>query len=483
MLKLYNTLTRRQEDFTQATGKQPGETVKVYTCGPTIYNFNHIGNLRTYIFYDVLERALVWLGYRVDRVMNITDVGHLTSDADEGEDKMDKAVAREGKSVEEIIQFYTDAFRKDVAAVNVRLPEKLPRASHFIPQQIELAQILVGKGYAYDTPEALYFDTSKLADYGKLTGQNLSEKSVGAREEVVTENNKKNPADFALWFKLVGRFEHHLMHWPSPWGEGFPGWHLECSAMIHDLLGHPIDIHSGGVDHIGTHHTNEIAQSEAAYGAPFANHWVHPEHLLVDNAKMAKSAGSFYTLQDIISRGIDPIAFRYLCLGTHYRTKLNFTWEALAGAWQGLRNLQNQYYADVLDKMRDLPDLAGAPLSPAALTIQAKFRAALEDDINMPVALAVLHETMRSSLPPPEKARLIEEFDSVFVLFGNMDPAQFRPIPITELPPKVQALINQRELCRKNQQFTQSDQLRAEINQLGYVVEDTGSGPKVYKRN
>lgn len=465
-MHLYDTLTRSLKELDPPSNKP----LKLYTCGPTVYNHAHIGNLRAFIFDDVLERSLKYLGYQVDRVMNITDVGHLTSDADEGEDKLDKAAAKEKLGVEEVIAKYTELWLLNLRAVNAIVPEKLPRASKYIAAQLEMIQILLDKGFAYDTPEAIYFDTSKLSDYGKLSGQDLNDKAVAVRAEVETGLHKKQPYDFALWFKLVGRFEHHLMHWPSPWGEGFPGWHLECSALIHEFLGEPIDIHAGGVDHIGTHHTNEIAQSEAAFGVPLSKIWIHNEHLLVDGAKMSKSLGNFYILEDLVRKGFDPLDLRYLCLTAHYRTKLNFTWEGLAGASAARNKL-----IETLSRFNfDLDDNSTSNNSQSS-TYRQDFREAIQNDLNTPKALAVIHEVVKDQeVTDREKAVLINEFGQVLGI-------DFKPIE-HEIPREVLDLAAERELCRQNKQFTQSDDLRARINALGYVVEDTASGPIVRKK-
>lgn len=466
---LYNTLSKTKEELRQLRK----EAVSLYTCGPTVYHFVHIGNLRAFTFYDVLERALRHTGYPVERVMNITDVGHLTSDADEGEDKMDKAIKRERKSVEDIINFYTESFLADAQMLNIIIPEKLPRASAYIPQQIDLIQKLFDKGFAYDTPEAVYFNTSKFPGYGKLTGQSLDEKTLGAREEVVTETSKLHPVDFALWFKQVGRFREHAQHWPSPWGEGFPGWHLECSALIKTLLGQPIDLHAGGVDHIGTHHTNEIAQSEAAYEVPLANTWLHVEFLLVDKKKMAKSAGNFYTLKDIRDRGINPLAFRYMVLSAHYRSKLNFTWEALEAAQNGLLNLYHAFG----EIAREASQEETAVVTGNALQLMQKFDTALSDDLNVPQALAVMWEVVKSKdLASKEKRALIGIFDSVLGL--DIEKAT-SPSTTLAIPQEVRDLVAQREQARSNKQFMQSDELRDKIERLGYIVQDSPEGPVI----
>ncbi|MBX4197590.1 cysteine--tRNA ligase, partial [Candidatus Saccharibacteria bacterium] len=329
-MKVYNTLSRQVEDF------QPlrPDLVRLYTCGPTVYDYAHIGNLRAYVFNDTLRRVLEAADYQVKHVMNITDVGHLVSDEDEGEDKLERGAARDQKSVQEIAEFYIEAFEADIAQLNI-LPPNGYRGPHgpyalatdFIEQQVEIVKILIDKDFAYQTEQAIYFDVSKPQDYGKLTGQKLSDKEVAARAEVVTDAAKRHPQDFGLWFFRTGRFANHSLHWPSPWGDGFPGWHLECSAIIHATLGEPIDIHTGGVDHIGTHHTNEIAQTEAAFGIQLAKYWMHNEHLLVDNQKMSKSKGNYFRLQDIIDHDYEPLALRLLFLQSHYRSQMNFTWE------------------------------------------------------------------------------------------------------------------------------------------------------------
>ena len=470
-IKLYNTLTRQKESLEPIRDNEVG----LYTCGPTVYNYVHIGNLRAYIFEDVLQRALEHNGFVVKRVMNITDVGHLTSDADEGEDKLDRAAQAEKRDPMEIAKFYTEAFLSDCAKLNIEIPATLAPATEYIDEQIDIIKRLFERGFAYDTPNAVYFDVSKLPDYGKLSGQLLSEKETGAREEVVTDPDKHNAADFALWFKRVGRFEHHLLHWSSPWGDGFPGWHIECSAISTKFLGQPFDIHTGGVDHIGTHHANEIAQSEAAFEKPLANVWMHNEFLLVDNAKMSKSAGNFYTLKDIEERRIDPLAFRYLCLGAHYRSKLNFTWESIEGADAGLKNL---YYAcwQVLRAAEEeglsADDITGAELLSAGQAFARQFNDAMADDLNTSKALAVLHEVLHSSeISVAEKAHLVLEFDEVFGL--KLGSQNFN------IPEEAIDLANKREEFRLNKQFMQADELRGQLEALGYTVDDTPEGPVV----
>ncbi len=464
---LYNTLHRRKEVFKPLHKGQVG----LYTCGPTVYNYAHIGNLRTYIFEDILRRTLEYDGRRVRQVMNITDVGHLTSDADAGEDKLE-SVARKGKkSVWDIAKFYTEAFSADIKRLNIKKPNILSPATKNIREQIVLIQRLFKKGYAYETAQAIYFDVSKFKNYTELSRQKLGEKIIGARDEVVVDPEKRNPHDFALWFKLVGRFENHIMRWKSPWGYGFPGWHIECSAISTKYLGQPFDIHTGGVDHINVHHTNEIAQSEGAYGKSLARFWMHGEFLLINEAKMAKSTGNFYTLATLIEKNFDPLAFRYLVLGTHYRKKLNFTWDSLRSAQTALENSHKiiagfSYHAgykfdkDML-KRRNLYEL--------------KFKEAINNDLNTPKALKVLWDALKDSvLDPALKKKLVLGFDQVLGLGFK----KTKSVGIT-VPQNVVKLVESREKLRSLQQFIQADALRKKIESLGYRIEDAEGGPRV----
>jgi cysteinyl-tRNA synthetase len=469
MLALYNTLSRRKEELKPIHKAWVG----LYTCGPTVYNFAHIGNLRTYIFEDILQRALAYNGYKVKRVMNITDVGHLTSDADMGDDKLDKEAHAKKKSVQEIAKFYTDAFLDDLKKLNIEIPETIAPASEYIPDQIAIIEKLFKKGVAYGTSTGVYFDVSKFKDYGKLSGQLLAEKMKGARSEVVLDKEKHNAADFALWFKLTGKFKNHLLHWPSPWGEGFPGWHIECSAISRHFLGQPFDIHTGGVDHIGTHHENEIAQSETAYDVPLAKIWMHSEFLLVNDGRMGKSEGNFITLTDLKHEGFSPLAFRYLTLGTHYRTRLNFTRESLEGAQSALWKIYNAYYKIHKNTNKDIDTLT-IPLGKKALNFLDKFNTSLNDDLNTPQLLAILHEVMRSTMPIQEKCQLIDEFNKVLaILIGSQGEI---------LPKKIEDLMKKYQQLRDNKQFVQSDALRKEIEALGYSIRDTERGPDIVKK-
>ena len=459
MLRIYNTLTRKIEEFKPLQDNKVG----LYTCGPTVYHYAHIGNLRTYIFEDVLRRVLEMDGYEVQHVMNITDVGHLTNDEiDSGEDKLEKGATREGKSVWEVAKFYTEAFWADIDLLNIERPKVVAPATEYIPEQIKLIEELFAKGYAYETSQAVYFDVTKFADYTKLSGQKLSEKMPGVRDAVVEDPEKKHPADFALWFKLVGKFEHHVMHWPSPWGEGFPGWHIECSAISTHFLGQPFDIHTGGVDHIGVHHTNEIAQSEAAYGKPLARVWVHGEHLLIREEKMAKSGENFLTVQTLIGKGFDPLDFRYLMLTAHYRTKVSFSWESLAAARTARLNL--------LERVGSYPE-------PGEVNIEymARFEDLVNDDLNMPGGVAVTWEMVKSGIEPEVKAGTLLRMDRVLGL-------RLFEQPKVEVPEEVERLKSEREKAREAKDFARSDALRGELEKLGWEVKDTAEGSRLVKK-
>src|SRR5258708_7659675 len=336
MLKLFNTLTRKVEEFESLNPPKVG----MYACGPTVYHYQHIGNYRRYINDDILIRVLRANNFQVKHVMNITDVGHLTSDEDAGEDKMEKGAMELGQTVEKVAKFYEDDFWKSIEALNIYPPDVIAPATEHINAQIKLIEQLEKNGLVYQTPEAIYFDVSKFPGYGKLSGQNINEKEIGVRSEVVEDSHKKHPQDFAVWFFTVGHHKDHTMRWSSPWGEGFPGWHIECSAMSMEYLGHTLDIHTCGVDHIPVHHENEIAQSEGATGEQFVKYWVHHEFLLVDGQKMSKSLKNLFVLKDLKDKGIEPLAYRYLILTAHYRDKLNFTWESLQAAQNALNNLR-----------------------------------------------------------------------------------------------------------------------------------------------
>lgn len=465
-MKFYNTLSRQVEEFQPIKSGQ----VSLYTCGPTVYDYAHIGNLRAYVFDDTLRRALQAVDYDVKHVMNITDVGHLVSDEDEGEDKLERGAAREQKSVKEIAEFYIKAFESDVEHLGILPPNgysgvhgPYARATDFIEQQIEIVKILTDKGFAYKTEQAIYFDVQKLSDYGKLTGQKLSDKEVGARAEVVTDTAKHHPQDFALWFFKAGRFANHSLYWPSPWGDGFPGWHLECSAIIHATLGEPIDIHTGGVDHIGTHHTNEIAQTEAAFGVDLAKFWMHNEHLLVDNQKMSKSKGNYFRLQDILDKGYEPLALRLLFLQVHYRSQMNFTWESLDGAQSFLKRLQA--WADLKHQV------SVSKVSDSKEIIQA-VKSAVFNDLNTAEALSLI-----SSLADQNESDGISrhELQSILDQIDDLLGLQLSSRPDIESEPK--DLIAKREQARTSQDWAEADNLREQLKDHGLEVKDTPRGP------
>lgn len=467
-MKLHNTLTRTLEDFKPAKGHD----VTLYCCGPTVYQYQHIGNFRKFIFDDTLRRTLEALEYKVKQVTNITDVGHLVSDADEGEDKLEKGARREGKTVWEVAAHYTEAFKRDARRLNILppngyadSPDNYARATDFTKDQISLVQTLLDKGFAYQTKQAIYFNTAKLPSYGELTGQKLEQKEVAARAEVVIDKNKHQPQDFALWFFTVDHFANHSMHWPSPWGDGFPGWHLECSAIIHAILNDPIDIHTGGVDNIGTHHVNEMAQTEAAYGHRLARFWLHSEHLQVDDKKMSKSLDNFYLLDDIIAKGYSPLAFRLLTLQAHYRSVVNFTWEAQ----EAMENL--------LHKFNNWSDLQFQNFNSKNLETNydeatSKILEALADDLDTPKAMMILSEMVSAAdeLGPdsPAIAKASKFVDSVFGL-------QLSKRTIIDESQK--QLIMEREQVREAKNWSESDRLRAELRSQGIEINDTEHGP------
>jgi cysteinyl-tRNA synthetase len=466
-MKLFNTLGRKLEDFLPLEAGK----VKLYTCGPTVYNYAHLGNLRTYIFEDVLRRALQQ-EYDVTHVMNITDVGHLVSDADEGEDKLEKGAAREGKTVWEIAEMYTQAFKDDIKQLGILPATSLEKATDHIADQIEMTQALIDKGFAYQTEQAIYFDVTKFPDYGRLTGQKLEDKEVGARDEVVTDVDKHHPYDFALWFFTVGHFAGHTMHWPSPWGEGFPGWHLECSAIIQAALGETIDIHTGAVDLIGTHHTNEIAQSEAAHGKPLAKYWLHGEFILIDGGKMAKSKGNFYTLADIEKKKLSPLAFRLLVLQAHYRSELNFTWQSLEASQQFLLALYS--WADL--RHQPATGNANPDFAKHLRGLMANVQSAISDDLNTPKALAEISTfvSWMDKAPLPEQD--IEEFEAALQKLDDLIGLSLAGRP--DISTSQKELIQKREAARAKEDFAESDKLRGELETDGIGIDDTAHGSR-----
>ncbi len=459
-LKIYNTLSRSKEVFVPV---RPGR-VGIYTCGPTVYNYAHIGNLRTYIFMDILRRVFAFNGYKVKSVMNITDVGHLLSDADDGDDKMSMAAAEQKKTPEEIAKFYSAAFFRDIARLNVRRPDVTPKATEHIGDMIKIVQALLDKGYAYETDDGIYFDISKFPDYGKLSGANLEEQLAGARVDINT--GKRHPADFALWKKAA---PNHIMKWPSPWGMGYPGWHIECTAMSNKYLGDVFDIHTGGIDHVPIHHENEIAQAEAWLGKKAVNYWMHSEFMLVDGGKMSKSLGNTYTVDDLAAKGYTPMEFRYMCLNVQYRQKLNFTWEAMAAAKTAYERLSALLYRH---------KTAPAPENrPEIEKYLGEFHEAINDDLNVPMAMGVLWKMLR--LPAGKDvydAALV--MDKVFAL--DFDKVA-SPDHTAEAPPEIREMAEKRREVRRNKNWAESDRLRDEIAAKGYKVLDTADGYRLEK--
>ena len=465
-ITLFNTMGRKAVPLTPLN---PGE-IKIYCCGPTVYNYQHIGNLRTYIFEDILVRALRSAGYTVTHVMNITDVGHLVSDADEGEDKMLVAMKREGKKSEDIAKFYTDIFFEHCRMLGIKRPDIVCRATDHIPQMIELIRRLEERGAAYQAGGNVYFDVSKDADYGKLAALDLESLRAGARIEV--DSNKRHPLDFALWF-TKSKFENQELQWDSPWGRGYPGWHIECSAMSMQYLGETFDIHCGGIDHIPVHHTNEIAQSETATGLPFASIWMHAGFLVVSGDKMSKSTGEFLTLDLLVKKGFDPVAYRLLCLGANYGGELSWSWQALESAQSTLRRMEQQ----VIVLRKEMAGDSPTPSEKSAEYQQAFFRE-VYNNLSMPRAIAIVHQVLRdTSLPPADRIALIEKFDEVLGL--GVEAWQEKS---EEFPAEALALLAEREAARSGRDFKKADELRNRLAGLGYLVEDSKEGARLKRK-
>ncbi len=460
-IKLYNSITRKKEEFKPI---KEGE-VGYYTCGPTVYDFAHIGNLRTYLFEDILKRVLEYNDFKVKHVMNITDVGHLVSDGDEGEDKMEKGSKREGKTAWEIAEFYTRAFKKDLKELNIENPNNWCKVTEYIPEQIALLKVLEKKGYTYKISDGIYFDTSKFPDYNKLSHLDLETLQEGSRVEVNKE--KKNATDFALW-KFSPKDTKRQMEWDSPWGVGFPGWHLECSAISQAVLGKQLDIHCGGIDHINVHHTNEIAQSEAATGETFFNYWMHGAFLNIEGGKkMAKSGGNFLTLENaFIKKGINPLVYRFATLQTHYRKPMEYSEDSIKNSENGLLSLMN--------KVRLLSFKVG-DFSKFKVNqkFKNKFLEVVNDDLNIPKSLAVIQDVLKSELNKGEKLATILDFDKVLGL--NLG-SQMKE----RLPREVVQIVEQRKTAKADKNWEESDSLRDELNRLGYGVED-GDEMRVFK--
>jgi len=458
-LTLYDNYARELRAFAPL---HPQGEVGLYTCGPTVYDYQHIGNFRTFLFEDVLKRVLEWNGFSVRHVMNITDVGHLTSDADTGEDKMEKGARRTGKTAWEIAQLYTDAFLVDMALLNIEPPAVLCRATDHIGEQIDFIADIEKNGFAYRTTDGIYFDTAKQKDYGYLARLDVKGLEAGKRVEV---GEKRHATDFALW-KFSPPGERRQMEWDSPWGRGFPGWHIECSAMAQKYLGDYFDIHCGGEDHIPVHHTNEIAQTEARVGTRLANFWLHGYFLLLNDAKMAKSAGEFLRLASLVDRGYDPLAYRYLCLTAHYRGQMNFTWDALDAA------------ATALDRMRNgIHALREAGTAPADAALVERFTDEVNDDLNLARALAIAWEALRGNLPPAVKRATLLEFDRVLGLGLAAWVPRADPVP-----DDVQAIADARLAARREKNWAEADRLRGELHAAGWEMEDRAEGYTLKRR-
>ncbi|MDD6054759.1 MAG: cysteine--tRNA ligase [Clostridiales bacterium] len=460
-LKFYNTLTRKKEDFVPIDPK----LVRMYSCGPTVYNYAHIGNMRAYVFMDTLRRVLTYAGYKVKSVMNITDVGHLLSDADDGEDKMEKSAREQKKTPKEIADAISAQFFDDLKALNINRPTVTPKATDNIPEMIEIVVALLEKGYAYETDDGIYFSVEKFPRYGQLSGINLDDQKSGARVEV--NDQKRHPADFALWKKAQ---PNHIQQWDSPWGMGFPGWHIECTAMSNKYLGSPFDIHTGGIDHIPIHHENEIAQSECWLDKKCVNYWMHGEFMLFDGGKMSKSLGNCYLLSQLNEMGYSAMDFRYFCLNTHYRQKLNFTFDTLAAsktAYNRLLTLLRQHFdSDVRTEESVLK------------AFDDEFNAAISDDLNVPMALGLLWKMLK--LPKSKDVCLLaQKWDAVFGL--NLDKLPQPEKQQVNAPQEVIDLAEERLVARKNKDWAKSDELRAKIKASGYDVKDTATGYELSK--
>ena len=463
-LKLYNTLTRKKENFKPLIGNE----VRIYTCGPTVYNYAHIGNFRSYIFMDNLRRVLKYNGYNLKHVMNITDVGHLESDADEGEDKMEKAAKRENKNPYDIAKFYTEAFFKDMESLNIEIPEIIAKATDHIPEMIEYVKKIIENGYAYETSKGIYFDISKLDKYPVLSNRKMDEQIAGARVDVDPE--KRNPYDFALWIKAP---ENHIMKWESPWGLSYPGWHLECTAMGNKYLGEEFDIHTGGVDHIPIHHENEIAQAKGATGKIHAKLWMHVEFLQVDGGKMSKSLGNVYTISQLAERGIEALAYKLFCYSAHYRTKLNFTFDGALSSQKALNRLREGY----LKHLKGEDEVKNEIIQ----EYETKFLETINDDLNIPAAMGIIWDIVRSEQKSKKYAELLEKFDQVLGLDIKNSQRYLEKQSNIEIPEEIKELIEKRKIARQEKNWKLSDEIRDILVKKGYQVEDSKEGMIVKK--
>lgn len=463
-LFFYNTLTGKKEKFIPINKNE----VKMYSCGPTVYSYAHIGNFRTYIFVDSLRRTLEYNGYKMKHVMNITDVGHLTSDADTGEDKMEKAAKKEGKDPYEIAKFYANAFMNDMGKLHIEKPEIITKATDNIPQMIEMVEEIIKNGYGYETSKGIYFDVSKLDKYPVLSNNSVEGQQAGARVEV--DKEKRNPFDFALWIKAP---ENHIMKWDSPWGKSYPGWHIECSAMGRRFLGENFDIHTGGVDHIPVHHENEIAQCKGAFGHNPANFWMHCEFLLVDGGKMSKSLGNIYTISELKEKGIEPLAYKLFCFSSHYRNKLNFTFDGVKASNIALNRIRKGY----LVHLNGNDNIEEKEIE----EYENRFHNAINDDLNIPLAIGVLWDVIKNEKKSKELADLILRFDKVFGLDLANSEKYLQELNENEedmsvIPEQVLQFANERKVARENKDFQKADLLRKKIEESGYQIKDIAGG-------
>lgn len=457
-MKLYNTLNKKIEDFVP----YKDDIVTMYTCGPTVYHYAHIGNLRTYIFEDILEKGLEYLGYNVKRCMNITDVGHMSSDADTGEDKMVKGAIRENKSVYEIADFYTNEFFNDCNKLNIRKPKIVEKASSHIDVYIKMVEKLLNDGFAYISNGNVYFDISKAKDYYKLSGKNPDELIVGAREDVTEDIHKKNPYDFGLWF-TISKFNNQAMKWDSPWGVGYPGWHIECSGLSINYLGEYLDIHCGGVDNIFPHHTNEIAQSEAYLGHKWCNYWLHGEHLNDSTGKMSKSKGEFLTVSLLESKGYNPLAYRFFCLQSHYRNQLVFSYEALDKA--------SNTYNKLLNKIKNIKNV-GVIDNNVVKKYKEKFNNAISNDLNTSLMLTCLYDVLKENTSDNTKLEIIKDFDKVL----SLDLLNNNKEIDEELVKYINEKLEERKKAKENKNYELADNIRKELESKNIVIKDTREG-------
>lgn len=456
-INLYNTYTHTKEEFKPIKENE----VKIYTCGPTVYNFASIGNFRTYLFMDSLRRMFKYNGYKLNHVMNITDVGHLTSDADTGEDKMEKAAKREGKNPYEIAEYYTKAFLKDINRLNIDKVETITKATDNIEQMLEMVQEIMKNGYGYETSKGIYFDVSKLDKYPVLSNNDVSGQEAGARIEVDPE--KRNPYDFAIWIKAP---ENHIMKWDSPWGKSYPGWHIECSAMSRRFLGEHFDIHTGGVDHIPVHHENEIAQCKGAFGHSPVNTWMHCEFLLIDGGKMSKSLNNIYTISDLIEKGIEPLAYKLFCFSAHYRNKLNFTFDGVKASQVAINRMRQSY----INHLNSEDNIDKTLIN----EYEERFHKAINDDLNMPKAIGIVWELLKNK-KSHKIAELLLKFDEVLGL-DIVNSSKYLSENTNDIPKEIYQLIDERKKAKENKEYSKADEIREIIKEKGYVIKDIKNG-------